>query len=46
MKNQHNNPAVAHNEFLELDLNTLRKDNSVLYDVKNILPKESVDGRL
>ncbi|MBP1629390.1 MAG: UDP-N-acetyl-D-galactosamine dehydrogenase [Bacteroidetes bacterium] len=38
--------AVAHNEFLELNLTTLRKDNSVLYDVKNILPKEMVDGRL
>lgn len=38
--------AVAHNQFLELDLTTLRKENSVLYDVKNILPKEQVDGRL
>lgn len=38
--------AVAHNQFLKLDLTTLRKENSVLYDVKNILPKEIVDGRL
>ena len=38
--------AVAHNQFLKLDLTALRKENSVLYDVKNILPKEQVDGRL
>ncbi len=38
--------AVAHNEFLELDLRSMIVDNGVVYDVKNILPKEMVDGRL
>ncbi len=38
--------AVAHNEFMELDLLALQKENAVLYDVKSILPKEIVDGRL
>ncbi len=41
--------AVAHNEFQELGVERIRSfgtDNSVLYDVKHILPKEAVDGRL
>lgn len=38
--------AVAHNELKELDVKSLVKDNSVIYDVKGILPKELVDGRL
>ena len=38
--------AVAHNELKELDVKNLVKDNSVIYDVKGILPKEMVDGRL
>jgi len=29
--------GVAHNEFLKLDLEKLRNDNSVLYDVKGVL---------
>lgn len=37
--------GVAHREFLDLDLESLKKDNSILYDVKGIL-KNSVDGRL
>lgn len=38
--------AVAHNEFKELDLHKLSKPNKVIYDVKGILSKDSVDGRL
>ena len=38
--------AVAHNEFKELDITTLVKDNAVIYDVKGILPRAVVDGRL
>ncbi len=41
--------AVAHDEFKELGAENIRKfgaDNSILYDVKHILPKEMVDGRL
>jgi len=29
--------GVAHKEFLELDLDTLKKENGVVYDVKGIL---------
>lgn len=37
--------GVAHKEFLELELDSLRKENSILYDVKGIL-KGGVDGKL
>ena len=38
--------GVAHKEFLSLDIKSLLNDNTVVYDVKGILPKEVVDGRL
>lgn len=38
--------AVSHHQFLELDLDELKADGSVVFDVKAILPKEEVDGRL
>jgi len=38
--------AVAHNEFLEIDLRSKLSDNAVLYDVKAALDKSTVDGRL
>lgn len=31
--------GVAHNEFLDIDLNQLKKDNAIVYDVKGILEK-------
>ena len=37
--------TVAHDTFLKLDLNSYRKDNSVIYDVKGVL-KNCVDGSL
>ncbi|WP_296150827.1 nucleotide sugar dehydrogenase [uncultured Flavobacterium sp.] len=37
--------GVAHKEFLELELDSLRKENSILYDVKGVL-KKNVDGKL
>jgi UDP-N-acetyl-D-glucosamine/UDP-N-acetyl-D-galactosamine dehydrogenase len=37
--------GVSHREFLDLDLEKLRKENSVLYDVKGVL-KINVDGNL
>jgi len=37
--------GVAHKEFLNLQLDALRKENSILYDVKGIL-KGKVDGKL
>ena len=38
--------GVAHNEFLSLDIKSLLNDNGVVYDVKGILPREVIDGRL
>lgn len=38
--------AVAHREFLALDIRSLLNPNGVVYDVKGILPKDVVDGRL
>ncbi|WP_033956568.1 nucleotide sugar dehydrogenase [Psychroserpens jangbogonensis] len=38
--------AVSHNEFLELDLQTMKSDIGVIFDVKSLLPKNSVDARL
>ena len=38
--------AVAHKEFLDMDVKTLVKSDGVIYDVKGILPKDIVDGRL
>jgi UDP-N-acetyl-D-galactosamine dehydrogenase len=37
--------GVAHKEFLALDIDALRNENSVLYDVKGVL-KDRVDGKL
>lgn len=38
--------GVAHKEFLELDVKSLVKDGGIIYDVKGILPRDIVDGRL
>ena len=38
--------AVAHKQFAELDVCTLCKDTGVIYDVKGILDRNIVDGRL
>lgn len=38
--------GVAHKEFLELDVKSLVKEGGVIYDVKGILPRDIVDGRL
>lgn len=40
--------AVAHRQFreMEINFNSLLNDNHVIYDVKGILPREIVDGRL
>lgn len=38
--------AVAHKEFLNLDVRALAKANGVVYDVKGILPKNVIDARL
>lgn len=38
--------AVAHNEFKDLDLGQLCKEQTVVYDIKSMLPLESIDARL
>lgn len=38
--------AVAHKEFLDMDVRALVKEGGVVYDVKGVLPREVVDARL
>ena len=38
--------AVAHNEFLTLDFDAIRKSNTVIFDTKAVLDRNFVDGRL
>ena len=38
--------AVAHKEFLTLDIKSLLHENGLVYDVKGILPRDIIDGRL
>lgn len=38
--------AVAHEDFLAMDIRSMVKENGVVYDVKGILPRDIVDGRL
>ena len=38
--------AVGHKEFLEIDLTQLKSDTGVIFDVKSLFPKDSVDARL
>jgi UDP-N-acetyl-D-galactosamine dehydrogenase len=38
--------AVSHNEFIKIDIAKLKSSIGVVFDVKSLLPKEMVDGRL
>ena len=38
--------AVAHREFKDLDVSKYEKNDAVVFDIKGILPRELVDGRL
>ncbi len=38
--------AVSHNEFLELSIDNLKSDKCVVFDVKSLLPINTVDARL
>jgi len=38
--------AVAHKEFLDIDFSSIKKDQSIVYDVKGVLNKEIIDKRL
>ena len=38
--------AVAHKEFIDLDIKSMLNENGVVYDVKGILPRDIIDARL
>lgn len=38
--------AVAHDQFKDLNILSMVKDTHIIYDIKGILPKEIIDGRL
>jgi UDP-N-acetyl-D-galactosamine dehydrogenase len=38
--------TVAHKEYADLNIDSLKKPNNVIYDVKGFLPKDMVDARL
>ena len=38
--------AVSHKEFLNMDIDSLKTDKAVVFDVKSLYPKDSVDARL
>jgi len=38
--------AVSHNEFLEIDITSLKSEIGVIFDVKSLLPKQIIDARL
>ena len=38
--------AVSHREFTELDIKNFCKENATVFDIKGILPRNIVDGRL
>ena len=38
--------AVGHSEFTSLDLHSIIRPKSIIYDVKGILDRTMIDGRL
>jgi len=38
--------AVAHEQFKTMNIKALCNGHGILYDIKGLLPKEVVDGRL
>ena len=38
--------AVAHNEFMEIDLKEHKDNGSIIFDVKGILPSKEISARL
>lgn len=38
--------AVAHKQFQDFNFDSFKKDKAVIYDVKGILPRNIIDGRL
>ena len=38
--------AVAHREFLNMDISAFKSDLAIVYDIKSVLPADMVDDRL
>jgi UDP-N-acetyl-D-galactosamine dehydrogenase len=38
--------AVSHNEFLQLEINSLKEEKSIVYDIKGFLPESFINARL
>ena len=38
--------AVAHDAFKNIDIKSLVREEGVVYDVKGVLPRDLIDGRL
>jgi len=38
--------AVGHDEFLQLDIRSLKEEKSIIFDIKGLLPLDMVDARL
>jgi UDP-N-acetyl-D-galactosamine dehydrogenase len=38
--------AVAHNEFKEMDIPSFKNETGIIYDIKALIDKSLVDGRL
>ena len=38
--------AVAHHQFLKIDLKSFRDRGAIIYDVKGILPRDLIHARL
>ena len=38
--------AVSHSEFLKIDLDTIKDENSIVFDIKGFLPQKLIDARL
>jgi len=38
--------AVSHKEFFTLDIKSLRKQRSIVFDIKSVLPEDEIDARL
>lgn len=38
--------GVAHKDFLNIDIRGFLKDSGIIYDVKSVLPRDLIDGRL
>jgi UDP-N-acetyl-D-galactosamine dehydrogenase len=38
--------AVSHDEFKSLNWDRLKNSNTIVYDVKGVLPKDKIDARL